>query len=69
MVPSSAYAEEINVKSIGLDETTIITVTNESIKDIKSFRIWLSENFNFEDNLKCGEAKIKVIKPKWLKLS
>ena len=28
-----------------------------------------SENFNFEDNLKCGEAKIKVIKPKWLKLS
>lgn len=48
LVPSSAYAEEINVKSIGLDETTIITVTNESMKDIKSFRIWLSENFNFE---------------------
>ena len=48
LAPSSAYAEEISVKSIGLDETTIITVTNESMKDIKSFRIWLSENFNFE---------------------
>ena len=48
LAPSSVYAEEISVKSIGLDETTIITVTNESMKDIKSFRIWLSENFNFE---------------------
>ena len=48
LAPSSVYAEEISVKSIGLDETTIITVTNESMKDIKSFRIWLSDNFNFE---------------------
>ena len=47
-MPSDGYAEEINVKSIGLEETTIITITNESMKDIKSFRIWLSENFNFE---------------------
>ena len=47
-MPSNGYAEEINVKSIGLEETTIITITNESMKDIKSFRIWLSENFNFE---------------------
>jgi len=48
LIPSNGYAEEINVKSIGLEETTIITITNESMKDIKSFRIWLSENFNFE---------------------
>ena len=26
LIPSNAYAEEINVKSIGLEETTIITV-------------------------------------------
>ena len=24
------------------------------------------ENFNFENNFKCGDAKIKVIRPKWL---
>ena len=25
-----------------------------------------SENFNFENSLKCGDAKIKIIKPEWL---
>ena len=25
-----------------------------------------SENFNFENNLKCGDAKIKIIKPNWM---
>ncbi|MDC3254569.1 biofilm-associated protein [Nitrosopumilus sp.] len=48
LIPTSAHAEEITVKSIGLDETTIITLTNESVKEVKSFRIWLGENFNFE---------------------
>ena len=48
LVPLNGYAEEINVKSVGLDETTIITVTNESTKDIKTFRVWLGENINFE---------------------
>jgi len=28
-----------------------------------------SENFNFDQNLKCGDAKIKVIRPNWLELS
>ena len=39
LIPTSAHAEEITVKSIGLDETTIITLTNESVKEVKSFRI------------------------------
>ena len=25
-----------------------------------------SENFNFENNLNCGDAKIRIIKPKWM---
>ena len=29
LIPTSAHAEEITVKSIGIDETTIITLTNE----------------------------------------
>ena len=48
LIPANTYAEEIDVKSTGLDETTIITLTNESEKNVKSFRIWLGADFNFE---------------------
>ena len=48
LVPSNGYAEKINVKSVGLDGVTIITVENESTENIKTFRVWLGENFNFE---------------------
>ena len=46
--PSNAHAENIDVKIIGLDETSIIIVTNESIQEIKTLRVWLGENVNFE---------------------
>jgi len=46
--PSEVYAEKIEVNSEGVDKTTIITVTNTSTDNIKTIRIWLSENFNFE---------------------
>jgi hypothetical protein len=48
LIPSEVYADEINVVSIGLDETAIITVTNNSDNEIKSFRVWLGEEFNFK---------------------
>ena len=48
LIPSNAYAEEINVKSIGIDETSIIILTNNSIEEVKTFKIWLSGNTNFE---------------------
>ena len=48
LIPSNVQAEEINVKSIGVDKTTIITLTNFEAEDIKVFRIWLSQNANFE---------------------
>ena len=48
LIPSNGYAEEINVKSLGIDKTTIITLTNDAAKDVKTFRIWLSQNANFE---------------------
>ena len=28
LIPSNAHAEEINVESVGLDKTTIMTLTN-----------------------------------------
>ena len=48
LIPSEVYADKINVVSIGLDETAIITATNNSDKEIKTFRVWLGEEFNFK---------------------
>jgi len=48
LIPSNGYAEEIDVKSIGLDKTTIISFTNDAGEDVKTFRIWLGENVNFK---------------------
>ena len=48
LTPLSGYAEEIDVKSMGVQETSIITFTNNGIKDVKTFRIWLSQDANFQ---------------------
>ena len=47
-MPSNGYAEEISVKSIGVEKTSIITFTNDGKQDVKTFRIWLSQDANFE---------------------
>jgi len=44
-VPS--HAEEVTVKSIALDETTVLELTNDSDVDITAFRIWLGSDFSF----------------------
>jgi len=48
LIPSEVYADEVNVIGIGLDETAIITATNNSENEIKTFRVWLGEEFNFK---------------------
>jgi len=48
LIPSEGYAEEIDVVSNGLDETAIITVANNSDKEINTFRVWLGGDFNFK---------------------
>ena len=48
LTPLNGYAEEIDVKSVGVDKTTIITLTNDGVKDVKTFRIWLSQDINFQ---------------------
>ena len=59
---------KINAEEITYEDKEIgkLLINNQNPFALIKFQ---SENFNFEDNLKCGEAKIKVIKPKWLKLS
>ena len=47
-MPSNGYAEEISVKSMGVEKTSIITFTNDGNQDVKTFRIWLSQDANFE---------------------
>jgi len=48
LTPLNGYAEEIEVSSAGLDKTTIITLTNDGTKEVKTFRIWLSQDNNFQ---------------------
>jgi hypothetical protein len=48
LIPSEVYAGEVNVIGIGLDETAVITATNNSENEIKTFRVWLGEEFNFK---------------------
>ena len=59
---------KINTEEITYEDKEIgkLLINNQNPFALIKFQ---SENFNFEDNLKCGEAKIKVIKPKWLELS
>ncbi len=44
----SVYAESVTAKSIAFEETTIIEFFNQGTKDINTFRIWLSSDFNFK---------------------
>jgi hypothetical protein len=48
LIPLEVYADEVNVVSTGLDETAIITATNNSDNEIKTFRVWLGDDFNFK---------------------
>jgi hypothetical protein len=47
ITPSIAYAEEVNVKSFAFEETTIIELTNDSDKEVNTFRIWLGSDDSF----------------------
>jgi hypothetical protein len=44
----NVYAQEINVESFSLEGTTIITVDNNSDKNINSFKTWLGADSKFK---------------------
>jgi hypothetical protein len=46
--PSNVYAEEVSVTSIGLDETSVLELTNNSDEDVNTLRVWLGNDFNFK---------------------
>ena len=45
--PTNAFADDINIKNITLEETTILELTNESKHEISMFRVWLGSDFDF----------------------
>ena len=47
-IPETVFAEEVEVASVALDETTIIEVTNNSNEDVNTFRIWLGADTTFK---------------------
>jgi len=47
-IPSIAYGEEIIVKSIALEETTVLELKNDSDNDVNSLRIWLGSDVSFK---------------------
>jgi hypothetical protein len=48
-IPIESYAvDEVIVKSIAFEKSTIIEFTNEGNEEVNSFRIWLSSDYNFE---------------------
>ncbi len=48
LVTIPSYAEEVDVTSIALEETTVIELTNVQDKDISTFRIWVGSDFSFK---------------------
>jgi hypothetical protein len=49
LIPNDVYGEdEVNVESISFEKSTIIEFTNEGNEEVKSLRIWLSSDYNFE---------------------
>ena len=47
-IPENVFAEEVEVTSIALDETTIIKLTNNSKEDVNTFRVWLGADTTFK---------------------
>ncbi|MEE9339586.1 MAG: hypothetical protein V3U87_16045 [Methylococcaceae bacterium] len=45
--PSNVYGDEISVTSIAFDETSILELTNNSEKEVNTFRVWLGSDFSF----------------------
>ena len=46
--PTNAFADEIIIKNMSFEETTILQLTNESNEEISTFRVWLGSDFDFK---------------------
>jgi hypothetical protein len=46
--PSTVHGEEISLTSIAFEETSILELTNNSNKEVKTLRVWLGSDFSFD---------------------
>lgn len=46
-LPSNVYAQ-VSISSVGLEETSLLELTNDSTIDVNTLRIWLGSDFNFK---------------------
>ena len=44
----NVYADEVVIKNISLEETTILELANETNEEISTFRVWLAKDFEFK---------------------
>ena len=47
-LPSEAYADEVSITSVALEETSILELKNDSKEEVNTLRIWLGSDFNFK---------------------
>ena len=48
IIQPNVYAEGIDVESFSLEETTVISIENNSNEEISTIRIWLGSDFSFK---------------------
>ncbi len=48
LLPSEAYADEVSITSVALEETSILELKNDSKEEVNTLRIWLGNDFNFK---------------------
>ena len=46
--PADVYGQDVSITSIGLEETALLKVTNESDEQISMLRIWLGDDYSFK---------------------
>ncbi len=47
-LPSYAYADDVSVTSVALEETSLLELKNDSNEEVNTLRIWLGSDFNFK---------------------
>ena len=48
LFPNTVYGQEVVVEGTAFEKSTILEFTNNGIDEVKSLRVWLSSDYNFE---------------------
>ena len=48
LFPNTVYGQEVVVEGTAFEKSTILEFTNNGVDEVKSLRVWLSSDYNFE---------------------